>query len=288
MKVEVVVDAKATLGEGPVWDWRSQRLYWVDIEGHRLHVLDPSRGEDRVIDVGQPIGAVAVRRSGGLVVAVKEGLAFFDAETAELRVIARPEAHLPKNRFNDAKCDPAGRFWAGTMGPDRGQSALYCLEPDLSLNRKVDGATISNGIAWSLDGSTMYYIDTPTQMVVAYDYRKETGAITNRRVIIEVPAEAGAPDGMTIDEEGKLWIALWDGGRVVRWDPATGKELAEVKVPVTRPTSCTFGGPNLDVLYITSARSGLREEELSAQPLAGALFCCRPSVRGLAAVDFEG
>lgn len=285
MKAELVVDARATLGEGPVWDWRRQRLFWVDIEGEEVHVYDPATGEDRAVAVGQQVGALALSRSGGILLAVKEGLATFDLDSAQLTMIARPEAHLPDNRFNDGKCDPAGRFWAGTLSPTRGQAALYCLGPDLSLTRKLDGLTISNGLAWSLDHATMYHIDSKAQQVKAYAYDQATGAITDGRVIIEIPVEDGEPDGMTIDEEGMLWIAIWDGSRVGRWDPASGALIGEVSVPVHRPTSCTFGGPDLGTLYITSARTRLPPEVLAAEPTAGGLFACRPGVRGAARVD---
>ena len=290
MQAELVLDARAVLGEGPVWDFRRQRLWWVDIEGQELHVFDPLAGEDRAIPVGQPVSAVVMRaaRSGGLMLAVKEGFAIFDVGTERLTLIARPEAELPGNRFNDGKCDPAGRFWAGTMGPEPRQGALYCLDTDLSVKRKIERVSISNGLAWSPDGGTMYYIDSTAHVIAAYEYDTATGEIANRRVVVEMPVEAGEPDGMTIDVEGMLWVALWDGGSVVRYRPADGAVLARVSVPVSRPTSCAFGGADLDTLFITSARTGLDERALSAEPHAGGLFCCRPGVRGMPAADFGG
>ena len=291
ISAELILDAKATLGEGPIWDVRRQVLYWVDISAGKVHIFDPATGHDRAIDVGQPVGTVVPRRSGGVMVALRDGFAALDLETGALTMIADPEAHLPLNRFNDGKCDPAGRFWAGTMrqAEDRaGAGSLYRLDPDGSVHKMWDKITVSNGIAWSLDARTMYYIDTPTRMVVAFEYDLATGAIANPRPVIHTPDGPGFPDGMTIDAEGMLWVAYWDGWRVVRWDPATGQALAVIEMPVQRPTAAWFGGSNLDELYITSARTGLSEEALAQQPHAGGLFVARPGVRGLPAFEFAG
>jgi sugar lactone lactonase YvrE len=281
------------LGEGPVWDHRAQRLFWVDIEGFALHVYDPATRAHRAIDMGQYVGSAAVRRSGGLVLALKSGFAALDLEAETIAPIADAESHLPGNRFNDGKCDPAGRFWAGTLALDEdhgeGRGNLYCLDADRGVQLKVPGVWISNGLAWTHDERTMYYIDSPKQKVVAYDYNKASGEISHPRTVIEVPAsEMGYPDGMTIDEEGMLWIAHWDGGHVCRWNPHTGEELAEIKVPVSRPTSCVFGGEDFGTLYITSARTRLKPDVLASEPLAGSIFKCRPGVRGLPMHDFAG
>src|SRR5262245_8247900 len=273
------------LGEGPVWDWREKRLYWVGIEGFAVHTLDPVTRDHRVFEIGQFVGALAVRKSGGMILALKSGFAALNLSTGEITSLADAESHLPGNRFNDGKCDPAGRFWAGSLLLDEehgdGKGNLYCLKPDLTVELKVPGVWISNGLAWTADECTMYYIDSPKQKVVAYNYNNATSEISNPRTVIEVSAsEKGYPDGMTIDEEGMLWIAHWDGGHVCRWNPQTGEELAEIKVPVSRPTSCVFGGPDFDTLYITTARTRLSREALASQPLAGSIFTCRPGVRG--------
>ncbi len=299
MKAETILTAEleyenqSLLGEGPVWDHRDQRLIWVDIEGFAVHIYEPAAREHGVIDVGQYVGSLAVRKSGDLLLALKSGFASLDLETGEITPIADAESHLPGNRFNDGKCDPAGRFWAGTLALDEengaGKGNLYCLHTDHRVQLKIPGVWISNGLAWTADARTMYYIDSPTQKVVAYDYDKATGEIASPRTVIEVPAdEMGYPDGMTIDEEGMLWIAHWDGGHVCRWNPHNGEELAEIKVPVSRPTSCVFGGVDFGTLYITSARTRLGEERLAAQPLAGSIFKCRPGVRGLPMNEFAG
>ena len=290
---EVEYECESLLGEGPVWDWRSKRLFWVDIEGFAVHIFDPAQREHGIINVGEFVGSLAVRKSGGLVAALKSGFAALDPETGEITPLADAESHLPGNRFNDGKCDPAGRFWAGSLALDedhgKGQGNLWCLNPDHTVQLKIPGVWISNGLAWTRDERTMYYIDSPTQQVVAYDYDKPSGAISNPRTVIRVPAEEmGYPDGMTIDEEGMLWIAHWDGGHVCRWNPHTGEEMAEIKVPVSRPTSCVFGDDDFGTLYITSARTRLSNEQLAAQPLAGSIFKCRPGVRGLPLNEFAG
>jgi sugar lactone lactonase YvrE len=290
LPVDLALDARALLGEGPIWNVREQVLYWVDISGHAVHVFHPATGHDRAIDVGQPVGTVVPRRSGGVMVALRDGFAALDVDTGKLTLIADPEAHLPTNRFNDGKCDPAGRFWAGTMARSERvrTGSLYRLDPDLTIHKMWGDLTVANGIAWSHDARTMYYIDTPTRMVVAFKYDLQTGAITDPKPVVRTPDGPGLPDGMTIDAEGMLWVAYWDGWRVVRWDPATGEALAVIELPVARVTAPWFGGPNLDELYITSARTGLSDEALAQQPHAGSIFVARPGVRGTPAFEFGG
>lgn len=271
-----------------MWDHRAQVLYWVDIEGERIHVFDPATSSDRAVDVGEMVGCVALRRSGGVVAALKRGFAGVDLDTGAVSLLATPEAHLPGHRFNDGRCDPRGRFWAGTMAIDGspGAGSLLRLDPDGTVHRILEGTTISNGLAWSADGATLYYIDTGGQAIQAFDFDLETGGVSRGRAVVDVPAELGRPDGMAIDVEGMLWVALWDGGLVTRWDPTSGALLDRVTVPVSRPTSCAFGGPSLEDLYITSARSGLGAGTLEAQPLAGGLFRARVGVRGVPEFEF--
>ncbi len=290
MDVELVLDVRATLGEGPVWHAGGQRLYWVDIEPGVLHCYSPADGTDRAFELGQMVGAVVPRRRGGVMVAMQHGFAAFDLETGTLTPWVDPESHLPRNRFNDGKCDPAGRFWAGTISLDRqrGAASLYCLEPDGRVRRRWPDVTNSNGITWSLDATVMYYIDTPTQRVTAFDYDLATGEIANPRTVITISPDAGKPDGMTVDAQGMLWIALWDGGCVTRWDPSSGARLETIRVPARRVTACAFGGAQLDELYITTARTGLDAAELEREPAAGGLFRTRPGVTGLSAFEFAG
>ena len=290
MDAELILDAKATLGEGAIWHTRAERLYWIDVDPGRLHIFNPADGSDRVFDLGQRIGTVVPRARGGMMLALHQGFAAFDPGTGQVGPWIAPKDDLSGNRFNDGKCDPAGRFWAGTLSLNRepGAASLYCLEPDGAVRVMLRGLTNSNGIAWSLDRSTMYHIDTPTRRVTAFDYGMATGRITSPRTVIVVPSDSGKPDGMTIDAEGMLWIALWDGGRVGRWNPHTGALLETITVPARCVTSCAFGGPSLRDLYITTARIGLAESDLAHQPYAGGLFRARPGVTGVPAFEFAG
>ncbi len=288
---ELFLDARATLGEGALWDSKRHMLYWVDIIEKKLFDFDPSTKKNRAIDVGQFVGTVVPRKRGGVMLALHHGFCALDLETEKLTPIADPEKDLPDNRFNDGKCDPAGRFWAGTMSlvGKNNAGALYRLDPDLTVHRMLDGATTSNGIVWSLDSKTMYYIDTPTRRVDAFDYDIETGDIKKRRPAISIPESGGNPDGMTIDAEGMLWVAHWGGGRVTRWNPRDGKPLQTVRVPVSRTTSCAFGGEKLDQLFITTAQIGrFSQTPLPDEPHAGGVFVAEVGTRGVPAFEFAG
>jgi len=281
--VKLIVDQKAELGEGPCWDSKNKLLYWVDIMGKKLHIHSPATNENREIDVGQYIGTVAVREKGGVIVALHNGFYFLDTETEQLTPITDPESHLPENRFNDGKCDPAGRFWAGSMelGITGPHASLYRLDTDLKVEKILDNVTISNGMAWSPDYKTMYYIDTPTQQVVAFDYDNQTGEISNKKAAVTIDKKDGSPDGMTIDQEGMIWVAHWGGSRVTRWNPSTGELLDTIKVPATNVTACAFGGENLDELFITTARS-------AEDPASGGLFKVKLPVKGAPSYTFKG
>ncbi len=283
--IDVLAAAGAELGECPVWDSRTHRLVWVDIPAGRIHLTDVGSGRSDLIEVPLPVGAVALRAAGGFVAALEDG--FWIVDDAIYRLTPVPEAR-PGLRFNDGKCDPDGRFWAGTMAynQSRGAGALYRLDPDGGATQMLQGVTISNGLAWSPDGRTMYYVDTPTQRIDALSFVPATGDILDRRLAVRIPPEAGAPDGMTIDEEGGLWVALWGGGAVHRY--LDGRLERVIKLPVSQPTSCTFGGENLDELYVTSAWEGLSTTERHEQPLAGALFVARPGMRGVPAAAYAG
>jgi sugar lactone lactonase YvrE len=281
-ELELVVDAKASLGEGPCWDIEKQLLYWVDINEKKVHIHHPEKNENREIQLDQQVGAIVLRKSGGAILAMEKGFYELNLETNSLNQIADPESHLPENRFNDGKVDPAGRFWAGTMSQSvkEGEGSLYCLHTDLTVEKKVSDLTISNGLAWSSDHRFMYLIDSPTGKVTCYTYDLATGTITDPKTVITFPEGVGGPDGMTIDDEGMLWIAHWGGSKVSRWDPNTGEQLDEIRVPVKNVTSCTFGGKNLDELYITTAREGTSEEELDQYPHAGGLFKIKTNYKG--------
>ncbi|MFT4546666.1 MAG: sugar lactone lactonase YvrE [Verrucomicrobiales bacterium] len=280
--MEPIDDKRAILGEGPIW--HNGQLIWVDIEGRRIHL------GDQVIQLRERVGcAWPCAGNTRLLCGLESGFSFLDPESGKLEAIANPEPEFANNRFNDGKCDPLGRFWAGTMDMLEKQpsGSLYRLDPDGKVTRSFQGVTVSNGLAWDPDGSTFYYIDSPTREVAAFDYDAGSGAISRRRVAIAIPEGEGFPDGMTIDREGKLWIALWGGWGVVRYDPKSGERLRKIELPVERVTSCTFGGADLDQLYITTASIGLDLEGSEAQPFAGGVFQCDPGVTGLAAVPFS-
>ncbi|MEM7132427.1 MAG: SMP-30/gluconolactonase/LRE family protein [Chloroflexota bacterium] len=287
-EAELILDTKVDLGEGPIWDVENQLLYWVNIMESEVLIYNPQTEQNRVIDVGQYVGTVVKGRSGLLYLALHHGFASLDLATEEVTLITDPEADLPTNRFNDGKCDPAGRFWAGTMSvAEAGKTgSLYILDTDGSCRKMVSDIAISNGIVWSLDAKTMYYIDTPTGTVDAFDYDLASGNIGNRRSVITIPEGQGFPDGMTGDAEGMLWVAHWGGHRITRWNPVNGELLDTVHVPAAQVTACAFGGPNLDELYITCARRGLDATALAGQPLAGGLFKVSPGVKGLPAFEY--
>jgi sugar lactone lactonase YvrE len=228
--------------------------------------------------------------SGGLVVAFQHGFALVNLETKSIQWLADPEADKPDNRFNDGKCDPAGRFWAGTMSLSgkKGAGSLYALEANHGVVLKIPEVSVSNGLAWSPDQATFYFIDTPSSKITAFDYDNKSGNLSNKRTAVAIPPELGIPDGMTIDAEGMLWVALWNGWGVTRWNPYTGELLQQIKLPVAQVTSCTFGGKELQDLYITTAKTGLSQEELGKQPLAGAVFVFKNiGIKGLPAVLFK-
>jgi sugar lactone lactonase YvrE len=287
---ELLLDARATLGEGPVWLDRARRLLWVDIDAPALHVTDVAAARDHVVAVHEQVGC-AVPACGSLVLAgLRSGFWAVDLDTGSRAHIDDPEPDLPGNRFNDGKCDPRGRFWAGTMECEEKSrtGALYSLDATLRVRKWLTGIGCSNGLAWSDDAKTMYYVDSPTRKVVAFEYDIDEGSITNPRDAFVVPDGWGFPDGMTIDTDGCLWIALWDGARIVRVDPGSGRIVEEVDMPVSRPTSCAFGGDGYGTLFITSARTRLSEEQLAREPHAGSVFAVRPSCGGLPAVEFAG
>ena len=280
--VRCVVECANILGEVPLWDVAEQALYWVDIEGKRLHRLRPATGAVEQWDMHERIASYALREHGGLVVAFASGLAFYSLEDGAIEWIARPEADRPGNRFNEGKVDRMGRFWAGTMDDSlkNRSAALYRLDPDLSLTRVVDEVGISNCFVWSLENDRFWFADTLAQKIDVFDYDHASGAIANRRPFVDTTGLGYSPDGGTIDAEGYLWVAMWDGWKVVRFAP-DGTVDREVRLPVARPTSCMFGGPDLATLYVTSAVWDATGEALAAQPLAGGLFALDVGVAGV-------
>jgi sugar lactone lactonase YvrE len=277
---ECVFRAGAVLGEGPVWDVARQRLWWVDIERRELHSLEPASCVDCTWTLEQRIGFVVPTVRGDLIVGTQGGLMRFDPSTGSVAPVADPESHIPENRFNDAKCDPAGRLWAGTMSVSEapGLGSLYRVDGVWRIDRILAGVSISNGLAWASDSRTMYYIDSPTRRVDTFDFDSLTGDIANRRTAIEITE--GFPDGMCIDTAGNLWVALWGGWGVACYEPSTRAEVARIEVPVEAITSCCFGGPAWNELYITTASRDLDANGHATQPLAGSVFRAHPGIAG--------
>lgn len=294
LNIEIVGSKISLLGEGPVWDAKQGMIYWIDILNGQLHSHHPQTNTEASIGLDQMIGSFALSENGKIIAALKEGIYWVDKITGQKELIIAPEKHLPKNRFNDGNCDPAGRFWAGTMSltEEKEAGSLYCIEKNkqtglIESKKMISDLTISNGMAWSRDGKTFYFIDTPTYEIIAYDYELSTGQIKNKKLVVRIDAEDGFPDGMTMDAEGMLWVAHWGGWQVTRWNPLTGKKLSSIKLPVAKITSCTFGGADFTDLYISSARVGLSETELAQQPLAGSLFVVKNcGYNGLPSFEF--
>jgi sugar lactone lactonase YvrE len=285
-RAEVVFPTPSTLGEGSFWDTDRQCLYWVDIYQSKVFCFDPKRGANLAFDVAAHVGTVVPTECGRLLVALRSELALLDPKNGRVTSLGSPTIVPSGMRFNDGKCDPRGRLWVGTMieQGEPGRAALYCIEPDLSATEKLAGLTISNGLCWS--DRRFYHIDTPSHVVRVFDFDQAGAEISGGRTLIRFEPEAGAPDGMCLDAEGMPWVALWGGRAVVRIHPESGEILFKVELPVSNVTSCAFGGPDLNQLYITTARSGLSPERLESEPLAGSLFCAELPFRGATAPGF--
>lgn len=285
LTAELLVDAHAMVGEGPVWDAANGRLLWVDIPAGAIHSFSARGGHETIARLGQPVGSVGLRRDGGLVVGLRDGFGFVERGATSVGRLVEVERDVIGNRMNEGKPDPKGRFWAGTMAADHTpeQGTLYRLQALANAGYDVApmlrGLTIANGLDWSPDGRMLYYIDSATQRVDCFDFDPETGSLGERRPLIDIPPAEGLPDGMIVDEEGCLWVALFGAGRIRRYSP-DGRAKMDISVPVTLVTSCAFGGSSLDELYITTARHRLSAEQAKAQPTAGGLFVCRPGTVG--------
>ncbi|MGO8883782.1 MAG: SMP-30/gluconolactonase/LRE family protein [Streptosporangiaceae bacterium] len=270
----------AALGEGPCWDDAAGALYWIDVPAGRVHRLNADDAH-AAWEIGQPVGAVAPRAGGGLAVAARDGFLSLDVTTGQTAVLAAVEAGMPQNRMNDGACDRAGRFYAGTIAQDEtpGAGTLYRLGTDHTVTPVLTGLTISNGIGWSPDERLMYYIDSPTHGVDVFDYDPVTGAIDSRRRFADVGQGDTVPDGLTVDADGFVWVAVWGGGAVLRHD-LSGRVCQRVELPAARVTSCAFGGADLRRLYITTAAG--------PADAGGVLFACKPGATGLPACPYRG
>lgn len=290
MKAELLVPSYCTLGEGTLWHNGRRSLFWVDIEGRILFEFNPSNRSTTRWDLPQRVSAVFESKdSERVVVALEDGLAFFHLPSRQLDWHVHIEKHISSNRGNDGKCDARGRIWLGTMDIDCRDhcGALYRIDRDNTVAVMLKPLSVPNGMAWTSDNATMYFIDTPTRKINAYAFDLEKGEMTFSRTAVDVPPDMGMPDGMCIDAEGMLWVAHWGGYGVYHWDPITGTLLGKIDIPCPYVTNCAFGDDDLRTLYITTAKSDLAGERLRQYPLSGSVFTTRPGVQGTAAFVYD-
>ncbi len=280
----------SSLGEGAFWNYKTQELYWIDIEGKQLHMYHPATKKNRTIQMPSKIGTVVPsEKEGNAIVALSDGIYMVNLNTHTLELLSDVEATVIENRFNDGKCDPNGNLWVGSMHLEQNQAnaKLYKVAADGTTEAMLDQVTISNGIVWTKDGKTMYYIDTPTGVIRAFDFSLEDSTISNERIAVKVNPKYGYPDGMAIDENDMLWVGMWNGNAVIQFDPKTGEFISKIEVPAHNVTSCAFGGENLEILYITSASIDMNLEEHKKYPLAGSVFKVNPGVKGVRSSFFN-
>lgn len=287
--VEVAVDAAAETGEGPLWDAEADVLWWLDIPGRRLHRYSPCDAGDQVVVLDRLVGSIGLRARGGLVAAATNGFCALDPDNGRLSSIAEIQYDEPDLRMNDGRCDSAGRFFAGTMAFDArpGLGSFYRLDRDHTVTQLFSGTTISNGLDWSPDGGTLYYVDSPLRSIDAFDFDLDAGTVANRRTLVRLEREFGLPDGLCVDAEGWIWVACWRGGAIRRFAP-DGSPGVVVELPVSQVTSCAFGGADLGDLYITSGRRHLSPTQLAAERHAGSLFRCRTGHFGKPGFKYGG
>ena len=290
VEVRCVHRTGALLGEGPMWSPRDNALYWVDILTPAVHCHHVADGANSVIQLGAMASVAIPKSTGGLLLATPGGLMTLDTSTLRMNLLAHPEAERRGNRYNDGKCDRRGRLWISSMdmGAATNRGSLFRVDPDGSWERMDSGFTVPNGLGWSPDSTRMYFTDTFRRTIYVYDFDLVAGAITNRRVLISFKEPDGKPDGLTVDADGCLWVAAYDAWHVARFSPE-GREMERIRLPVARPTSCCFGGPSLETLFVTSASVRLGAQALAAAPLSGSLFAMEvPGVRGLPEATFAG
>lgn len=287
--IHCIWPAETTLGEAPFWFADEGALYWVDIDGKRVLRMIPESGHRRTFAQDHEVGCIVPRSGGGFVAGFDSGLAYVSADLMSVELFASPESDMPATRFNDGKCDRRGRFWVASA--DRSEAeplgSLYCLNGSGHLIRALSGVVVGNGMGWSPDNGTMYFTDSGFGTIFALDYDIETGEVRNRRAFVKVDDQVGLPDGLTVDAEGFIWSAHWSGGRITRYDP-DGRIDRVVDMPVPNVTSLTFGGPNLDQLFVTTARLGLSDQEIENAPLSGGLFVVDVGVKGLPETLYVG
>ncbi len=290
MTASLLCNINCLLGEGAFWHETRQSFFWVDIDGKALHEFVLSDGKVDTWNFDHRPSMIAEDDHGHLVIAFQGGLARLDLQTGKLNWLLDIEKKNSNIRTNDGAVDPSGRLWIGTMDAQFKKEAgsLFCVGRDLRIEKKIDSLTIPNGLVWSLDGGTMYHVDSPTRQVKAYQFENQTGAIQFIKTVITVPEDTGTPDGMCIDEEGMLWIAHWNGFGVYRWNPQIGKMIGKIEVPVPQVSSCAFGGENFDQLFITTARENFTPEQLEKYPASGSVYIANPGVKGVRKNIFQG
>jgi sugar lactone lactonase YvrE len=289
--VRCILKWDAIVGESPLWHAAEKRLYWVDIQGKKIHRLDPATGRNETFNLPDLVTCLAFRKKRGLVLTLRKEIAFFDPDSGKLETVARVEGDKPHNRFNDGHVDPQGRFWAGTMGDpgwDKPVGTLYRFGSDCWAKPVRGEIVCSNGTGWSPDGKTMYHTESFRYAIFAYDFDADSGSISNRRLFARVDRKLGAfPDGLCVDAEGFIWSNQVGIGKVVRYDPA-GRIEGEILLPVPRAVGCGFGGDDLGTLFITSARETMTPQQLRDAPLSGSIFAVEPGVKGKAVTPFDG
>ena len=283
MKAEVLYSSQCILGESPLWHAERKSCFWVDIENGVLYEYKWISQVTRSWKFNYRLTLVVRGKGNQLILALNTKIARFDLESEQLEWMLDVESQSLKHRCNDGACDSSGRLWLGTMHLEHknGGGALYCIDTNLDIQKKLGHTSISNGIVWSLDNKRLYYIDSPTQVVQSFLFEEETGEIIFEKSIIEIPVEMGTPDGMAIDEEGMLWIAHWGGFGIYRWNPGNGQLTGRIELPVPQVTSCAFAGEDLDYLLITTARENFKEEELKKYPESGHTFLVKAGVKGV-------
>lgn len=282
-RASVLYPLAAELGESPVWHSVRRSCFWVDINGKKLYEFDWKKKTLRCHQLEQYVSLVVPGRDGDVFLGLQGGVARFNPDSGDLAWITDLGIDWTHHRCNDGACDVKGRLWVGTMemNDKEGASDVYCIESNAPVRKKIENVTISNGMAWSAGNDRLYYIDSPTRGIRSFIYEEGSGDIVFEKVAIEIPQAMGFPDGMTMDEEGMLWVALWGGFGVSRWDVLTGKMIDYIRVPAPHVSSCTFAGEDLDHLVITTATKGMNEEQLKEYPESGHVFIIKPGVRGL-------
>ena len=282
-----IFPAQNILGEGPLWSVKEQAIYWVDIDGKKIQRFFPETGKFDTFDVPIKVSLLAFREKGGMICGTEDGIYFWEPETQKIEFITHPEKGKKEARFNDGKIDRKGRLWAGTMTAKGATSALYQMGSDLKIKKMLSNITISNGIGWSPDNRVMYYVDSLRYIINAFDFDLPTGTISNQRPFVQMDSGFGVPDGLTVDSEGYVWCAIYGAWKVMRYDPF-GRAVEEIKMPVSQPSSCAFGGKNLDELFITSISDGLSKEDKAKEPMAGDVFMVKTNTHGLPEPKFAG